>query len=87
LLFIRGWRFLGCDVRLPNGLIVECYVVFRAMEEAKKRGGNHLLFEEWRGKELADLQGDERERYVQAAAMSTARYNMAFCETVNRTTL
>jgi hypothetical protein len=22
-----GWRFLGCDVRMPNGMLVECYVV------------------------------------------------------------
>ena len=23
-----GWRFIGCDLMMPNGLLVECYIAF-----------------------------------------------------------
>ena len=46
-----GWRFIGCDIKMPNGQLVECYVVFSAMELAKKRS-NHNIFERWRWRQM-----------------------------------
>ena len=34
-LYLR-WRFLAFDFIMPNHQIVECYIVFTAMEAAKK---------------------------------------------------
>jgi hypothetical protein len=26
-----GWRFIGADIQMANGLLVECYVVFKGV--------------------------------------------------------
>jgi hypothetical protein len=81
-----GWRFMGCDVQMPNGMLVECYVVFKAMEAAKKEGGNHLIFERYRGQDFDALGEQAQGEYLAAAKESTRIYNTAFYETIRSTT-
>ena len=60
-----GWRFLAFDFCMPNGQLVECYVVFAALERAKKFPPSnaercadlscHEIFAKWRGKDLDNL--------------------------------
>jgi len=42
-----GWRFVAFDLRMPNGQLVEFYMPFQELEQAKK-DGNHALFDKWR---------------------------------------
>ena len=91
-----GWRFLAFDFIMPNHQIVECYIVFAEMEEAKKaahpaaavcpRLSNHEIFEKWRGLDtgtLAPEQWEERERDI---AESRRRYDLAFYQSLSHST-
>jgi hypothetical protein len=77
-----GWRFIGCDLKMPNGLLVECYIVFAPMMAVDR--ANHLFFEKWRGTKT--LSRDEQQKYEADAKESTKRYNRAFRETLKDTT-
>eukprot|EP00935_MAST-01C_sp_MAST-1C-sp1_P002526 g2526.t1 len=79
-----GWRFIGCDLKMPNGLLVECYIAFLELMGVDR--GNHIFFEKWRGKDLDNLSAEERSQYEADAQESTRRYNQAFCEMLKRTT-
>ncbi len=79
-----GWRFIGCDLKMPNGLIVECYIAFAELMAVDR--ANHIFFEKWRGKDIKKLSAEERRQYEADAKESTKRYNQAFCETLKRTT-
>ena len=37
-----GWRFIGCDLKMPNGLLVECYIAFAELMAVDR--GNHIFF-------------------------------------------
>jgi hypothetical protein len=41
-----GWRFMGLDLQMANGQLVELYIPFFEMDETKKRIG-HAIFGEW----------------------------------------
>ena len=56
------------------------------MEEAKKLT-NHLIFEQWRNKNLDELNQAENKEYIRATLQSTKLYNDAFCETLQHTTM
>jgi N12 class adenine-specific DNA methylase len=43
-----GWRFVGLDMRMPNGQLVESYMPFEKMDDKQVKGPNHHLFEKWR---------------------------------------
>jgi hypothetical protein len=90
-----GWRFLAFDFRMPNGQLVENYIVFADMEHVKKnldktatvcKGlGNHEIFEKWRVKDVTQLNDEEREEYEADLAESNRRYHFAFVKVQNRT--
>lgn len=89
-----GWRFIGADLKMANGQLVECYVVFIAMEMAKKTVtrpdlapiSNHEIFEKWRTKDVEALTVDEKKEYAADQRTSTSIYNNAFMQTLNDTT-
>ena len=56
-----GWRFIGCDLKMPNGLLVECYIAFAELMAVDRR--NHVFFERWRGKDIKNLSAEERRKY------------------------
>lgn len=80
-----GWRFIGCDIKMPNGQLVECYVVFSAMELAKKRS-NHNIFERWRWRQMDELKAEELQQYQDDRQRSRKTYDDAFVTTIRRTT-
>ena len=89
-----GWRFIGADLQMHNGQLVECYVVFAQLEEAKKQANrpeltelsNHGLFEKWRGRVIQQLSEDESAHYQQDLTTSRAIYDDAFVRVLNDTT-
>jgi hypothetical protein len=80
-----GWRFMGADFRLPNGQIVECYIVFAAMDLCKKQT-NHLEFEKWRNLDRREMDAGMLAKLVEAQKQSTVLYDTAFAETLEDTT-
>ena len=56
------------------------------MERAKKGGGNHRLFEDWRGRLLEQLSVDDALKFREATEQSTSTYNSAFQQTLKWTT-
>ena len=62
-----GWRFIGADIQMANGQLVECYVVFTQMDDVKKHArhpdlspvSNHEIYENWRAKDPAELTRDD----------------------------
>eukprot|EP00935_MAST-01C_sp_MAST-1C-sp1_P002227 g2227.t1 len=78
-----GWRFIGCDLKMPNGLLVECYIAFAPLMAVDRI--NHIYFERWRGKDVKNLSVDEQQNYQADAKESTKRYNQALCETLKDT--
>jgi hypothetical protein len=91
-----GWRFLAFDFRMPNGQLVENYIVFADMEHAKKNPdpqaqvcvgmGNHEIFERWRVKDVTKLSAAEKEEYSKDKKESNRRYYSAWYNTAERTT-
>eukprot|EP00935_MAST-01C_sp_MAST-1C-sp1_P001647 g1647.t1 len=89
-----GWRFVGADIKMANGQLVECYVVFAAMEQAKKtvtkaelaQVSNHVIFERWRVRDLQKLSEEEEADFARDKETSTRIYNSAFMQTLNDTT-
>jgi hypothetical protein len=85
-----GWRFIGCDIQLKeSGHLVECYIVFGDMENAKKRASrpdltavsNHDIFERWRGSHEGAVSKEEQlDREI-----SNQIYDAAFFHTMRRT--
>merc|ERR1711865_138166 len=83
-----GWRFLAFDFIMPNHQIVECYIVFTAMEAAKKSEdpdaavcpelANHEIFELWRVEDTTKLQGNKLAKFNSHKAESNRRYDEAF---------
>jgi hypothetical protein len=78
-----GWRFLAFDFIMPNHQIVECYIVFREMEDAKKLKdrtasicpelSNHEIFERWRIRDVTNLSTEEQQEYGQDVLESNRR--------------
>jgi hypothetical protein len=89
-----GWRFLGADLRMKNGQLVELYVVFKQMDSAKKIAtrkelslySNHMIYEQWRKLEGLEMQAEEKAEFERDAATSRRIYNMAFFKTLEKTT-
>jgi hypothetical protein len=91
-----GWRFLAFDFIMPNHQIVECYIVFREMEECKKSKdctaavcpelSNHEIFEKWRICDVAKLSPEERQEHRQDVLESNRRYDKAFSTVLSHTT-
>ena len=72
-----GWRFAGFDLRAPNGQLVEWYIIFDQMYEAKKTKGGHKLFEDWRNLSAKKIQARQVEYYADLYA-SQKLYREAF---------
>ena len=72
-----GWRMLPTDLRMPNGQLVEHYVVGKHMNEYQDREG-HLLFEKWRYKDAATLSEAERIEYAADVAKGREGYGRAW---------
>eukprot|EP00935_MAST-01C_sp_MAST-1C-sp1_P000569 g569.t1 len=89
-----GWRFIGADIQASNGQLIECYVVFKAMDTAKKyalfpdlhQESNHDIYEEWRAFNVEEMAESEREQMLCDASISRRVYNRAFFETIRQTT-
>eukprot|EP00935_MAST-01C_sp_MAST-1C-sp1_P002848 g2848.t1 len=83
-----GWRFLAFDFVMPNRQIVECYIVFREMEDMKKNDdphatvcpelSNHEIFEKWRVVDTPALSGDRLAEFERDREESNRRYDYAF---------
>eukprot|EP00935_MAST-01C_sp_MAST-1C-sp1_P002219 g2219.t1 len=90
-----GWRFIGADLKMNDGMLVECYVVSYQMDRAKKfvtcpklaDESNHELYEHWRGAKISMMTPVARQTYEEEAATSRIVYNRAFYETMRRTAL
>jgi hypothetical protein len=88
-----GWRFLGCDIRMANGQMVEAYVVFEQMDHAKKNAtrpdlspdSQHEIYEQWRASDPNLLEPAERAEYDEHASISRRVYNSAFYKTLEHT--
>ena len=90
-----GWRFLAFDFVMPNHQLVECYIVFQELEQAKKSKdpratvcpdlSNHELFEKWRVRDLAELAADERVEYEDDLVESNRRYDKAYATVLDHT--
>lgn len=73
-----GWRFVGVDLRMPNGQLVEYYLPLKSLSQVKKQ--NHKLFEKWRNEDVTKLTAEqllERKADIEA---SRASYDAAFAE-------
>jgi hypothetical protein len=89
-----GWRFVGADIQMANGQLVECYVVFTQMDDVKKHArhpdlsgvSNHEIYEAWRAKDSTKLASAERVAYETDMRTSRRIYDLAFTETLKRTT-
>lgn len=71
-----GWRFVALDLRMPNGQLVEYYMPLKEQEAAKK-GGNHALFEKWRGT-TQEERNLRRKEYVADLEKSYNQYQAAW---------
>ena len=79
-----GWRFVAVDLRMPNGQLVEYYSPVKELESAKKARG-HQIFEDWRNKDLDNLNIAEWTEYQDALNESNDLYEQAFDEYLSRT--
>jgi hypothetical protein len=50
-----GFRISAFDLRLPNRQLFEYYIPVREMDSANNEGGAHLLYENWRKRDLTNL--------------------------------
>lgn len=73
-----GWRFVGLDVRMPNGQLVEAYMPFEAMDAKNVKGPNHDLFEKWRNVDRASMTPEIKNAYRADAKTSRESYGLAF---------
>lgn len=76
-------------VRLPTGLIAEVQIVSPAMSEAKRAGGGHHLYEQYRvldpaSPEAQALLAQQRELYAAALAASDPSFTSALEASGNR---
>ncbi len=71
-----GFRFIGLDLRMPNGHLVEWYMPIREIEDIKDQ--NHLLFEKWRDKDVSKLSGQDLQSYYRDVQVSYNSYNGAW---------
>lgn len=79
-----GWQFVGLDLRMPNGQIVEYYMPVKEMESAK-RAGNHQLFEKWRSRDTNALTPKQKIEYSEDLAKSQENYEAAMKDYAART--
>jgi hypothetical protein len=80
-----GWRFIGLDLQMENGQLVELYIPFLGMDETKQRVG-HLIFEKWRNLEQEHLD-KRRAEYELDLARSSKAYDKAWREVLRNTSL
>lgn len=77
-----GWRFVAFDLRMPNGQLVEFYMPFQELEEAKK-AGNHAIFDKWRDTTKAE-KWERREEYEANLRESHRLYDEAWRLAIKR---
>jgi N12 class adenine-specific DNA methylase len=77
-----GWRFIGFDMRMPNGQLVEFYAPLGTMDQKSVKEPNHLLFEKWRNVPKHVWLNDPALAAERAADVreSRDRYDAAFME-------
>lgn len=69
-----GWRFIGFDMRMPNGQLVEFYAPLGTMDQKSVKGPNHLLFEKWRNTPKHVWFNDRALAAERAADVKESRY-------------
>ena len=77
-----GWRIIAFDLRMKNGQIIEWYLPLQELEQQKKGGSGHHIFEDFR-----DMPADQlKNSPAAAAAMRKSRegYNEAFVRDLQR---
>jgi hypothetical protein len=72
-----GWRVLPMDLRMPNGQIVEHYIVGKHLNAAQQAEG-HQLFENWRYKDRDQLSPHEIAQYMRDRDRSREIYTEAW---------
>lgn len=72
-----GWRMLPIDLRMPNGQLVEHYIVGKHLDAAQEREG-HDLFEKWRYRDENQLTPEEFAEYHRDVARSDEIYREAW---------
>jgi hypothetical protein len=72
-----GWRFVGFDLRMPNGQLVEFYSTLKELEAPEVKDTNHDLFEKWRQK-TSDEIAARYQQYEKDREESFNRYLAAF---------
>jgi hypothetical protein len=70
-----GWRIASFDLRMPNGQLVEYYLLVKEMEAAKK-AANHALFEKWRN--TTESERLSNPQYERDLMKSNSRYQAAW---------
>jgi len=76
-----GWRFVGFDLKMANGQLVEYYLPIKELEAAKKI--NHKAFELWRNATPEYLKANQV-KYAKALQKSNKIYNKAFQKYLKR---
>jgi N12 class adenine-specific DNA methylase len=72
-----GWRAAVLDLRMKNGQLMEYYIPFKEMDEAKN-AGNHELFEKWRNVDISTLTPEQRVERQNDIDTSRQRYDAAW---------
>ena len=77
-----GWRIIAFDLRMKNGQIIEWYLPLQELEQQKKGGSGHHIFEDFRDMPAEQLKNSPEA----AAAMRKSRegYNEAFVRDLQR---
>jgi hypothetical protein len=78
-----GWRFVGFDLRMPNGQIVEYYFTVKELEAKGVKDVNHVLYSDWRGQTEEYIEANKA-AYERAITESYNRYNDAFNSYLSR---
>lgn len=75
-----GWRFVGFDMQMPNGQLVEFYAPLARMDDKAVKEPNHVLFERWRNVRQEEINANEDtlRRYMEDVKTSYNSYYQAF---------
>jgi hypothetical protein len=71
-----GWRICVFDLQMPNGQIIEYYLLVEEMNELSDE--NHKLFKKWRDRNPSSLSPREYEEFLRDADTSYFSFQDAF---------
>jgi hypothetical protein len=79
-----GWRAVILDLQLPNGQLVEYYLIVKEIEQAKS-AGNHQLYEKWRNRRMDKLNETQYIELYTDQEISCSTYMRAWSSYLQRT--